>query len=106
MATAAPREYAANGLRRLGILNHFDFVTDNQECGLNKRQPEFFANLLMRLNADAERTWVFEDALYAMLSAKEAGLRVCAIEDGTQAGDREEIKKIADVYIRDYSELM
>ena len=33
-------------------------------------------------------------------------LRVCAIEDGTQAADREEIMSLADVYIRDYSELM
>ena len=106
VATAAPREFAGNGLRRLGILDCFEFVTDNQECGLNKRQPEFFVHLLDRLGATADRTWVFEDALYAMESAKAACLRVCAIEDGTQISDREEIRKIADVYIQDYSELL
>lgn len=106
VATAAPREYAKNGLRRLAILEYFDFVTDNRESGLNKRQPEYFLNLLKRMGSAPERSWVFEDALYAMKSAKSAGLRVCAIEDGTQVNDREEIRQIADVYIQDYIELM
>ena len=37
---------------------------------------------------------------------KASGLRVCAIEDDTQLADREDIKALADVYIRDYKELM
>ena len=106
VATAAPREYACNGLRRLGILDCFEFVTDNTETPLRKRQSEYFLALLERLGARPERTWVFEDALYAMESAKGAGLNVCAIEDGSQAADREAIRRIADVYIRDYAELM
>ena len=106
VATAAPAAYVSNGLRRLGILDSFDFVTDNRECAYKKEQPEYFAWLLERLGSSAERTWVFEDALYAVKSAKQAGLRVCAIEDATQAREREEIMRTADVYIRDYAELM
>ena len=49
---------------------------------------------------------MFEDALYAMKSAKASGLKVCAIEDDAQIADRDEIKRLADVYIRDYTELM
>lgn len=106
VATAAPREYVSDGLRRLGILEYFDFVTDNRECAYKKEQPEYFSWLLDRLGCSAERAWVFEDALYAVKSAKAAGLRVCAIEDGAQANDREAIMRTADVYIRDYAELM
>lgn len=106
VATAAPRAYVSNGLGRLGILEYFDFVTDNRECAYKKEQPEYFAGLLERLHSAAERTWVFEDALYAVKSAKAAGLRVCAIEDGSQAKDRDEIMQAADVYIRDYRELL
>lgn len=105
VATAAPREYVSDGLRRLGILDFFDFVTDNRECAYKKRQPEYFTALLERLGASADRTWVFEDALYAMESAKAAGLRVCAIEENTQRKDREAIMALADVYVRDYIEL-
>ena len=106
VATGSPREYARNGLRRLGLLDYFDFVTDNYEGPLTKDRPGYFDALLARLGTTRERCWVFEDALYAMESAKASGLRVCAIEDDAQLADREGIKALADVYIRDYAELM
>lgn len=106
VATGSPRQYASNGLRRLGLLDYFDFVTDNYEGSHTKDQPEYFGDLLARLGTTPERCWVFEDALYAMESAKAFGLRVCAIEDGTQGDTRPGIKELADVYIRDYDELM
>lgn len=106
VATGSPRQYARNGLRRLGVLDRFEFVTDNYEGAYTKDRPEYFAALADRLGVRVERCWVFEDALYAMQAAKAAGMRVCAIEDGTQASSREAIMDIADVYIRDYDELM
>lgn len=105
VATGSPRQYAVDGLRRLGILDYFEFVTDNYEGTHTKDQPGYFDDVLARLGAKAECCWVFEDALYAMRSAKQSGLKVCAIEEGTQAGEREAIRALADVYIRDYTEL-
>ena len=106
VATGSPRQYARNGLSRLGLLDYFDFVTDNYEGAHTKDQPAYFGDLAARLGASADRCWVFEDALYAMESAKAAGMRVCAIEEETQLASREGIKALADVYIRDYSELL
>ena len=106
VATGSPRPFARNGLERLGILGYFDFVTDNYEGPFTKDKPEYFHRLAKRLGATPDRCWVFEDALYAMKSARDAGLRVCAIEDDSQLSDREDIKALADVYIRDYGELM
>ncbi len=106
VATGSPREYARNGLRRLGILDYFDFVTDNYEGAYTKEKPEYFAELAKRMHARPERCWVFEDALYAVRSAKTAGMRVCAIEEGAQIVDRDAIMAQADVYIRDYTELI
>ncbi len=106
VATGSPRRYARNGLARLGLLEYFDFVTDNYEGAHTKEQPQFFVEVAARLGVAPERCWVFEDALYAMRSAKAAGMRVCAVEEDTSASDRDEIKKQADVYIRDYAELL
>lgn len=106
VATGSPREYARNGLKRLGLLDYFEFVTDNYEGAFTKDRPGYFDALLERLGVPAERCWVFEDALYAMESAKATGLRVCAIEDDAQRASRDAIRALADVYIRDYSELM
>ena len=106
VATGAPRQYARNGLSRLGILKYFEFVTDCYEFGMNKSQPEYFEEVARRLGTKPERCVVFEDALYAMKSAKTAGCRVVAIEDSTARLQRDEIRAIADRYILNYSELL
>ena len=104
VATGSPRFYARNGLRRLGLLGYFEFVTDNYEGEYTKDQPEYFLKLAKWLGTTPERCWVFEDALYAMKSAKAAGMQVCAIEDDTQRADREAIMTLADRYIVSYGE--
>ena len=48
---------------------------------------------------------VFEDALYAMKSAKAAGCQVVAIEDSTARRQREDIQKVADRYVHRWPEL-
>ncbi len=106
VATGAPRRYARNGLSRLGILKYFEFVTDCYEFGMDKSQPEYFEEVARRLGTKSERCVVFEDALYAMKSAKAAGCRVVAIEDSTARLQRDEIRTIADRYILNYSELL
>lgn len=106
VATGAPRQYARNGLSRLGILKYFEFVTDCYEFGMDKSQPEYFEEVARRLGTKSERCVVLEDALYAMKSAKTAGCRVVAIEDSTARLQRDEIRAIADRYILNYSELL
>ena len=47
----------------------------------------------------------FEDALFAVRTAKEAGFRVAAVYDPDSEKDREEIKSLADYYITSFEEL-
>lgn len=105
VATGSPREYARNGLGRLGILENFEFVTDNYEEPLTKGEPAYFARVAERLGATPDRCVVFEDALYAMEAAKAAGCRVVAIEDGTARRQRDAIRATADRYVQRYAEL-
>ena len=58
VATGSPREYARNGLRRLGLLDYFDFVTDNYEGQLTKDKPGYCDALLTRLGETRERCCV------------------------------------------------
>ena len=106
VATGSPREYARNGLGRLKLLDFFEFVTDNYESGVTKDQPEYFVRLAERLGTTPQRCVVFEDALYAMESAKAAGCRVLAIEEDTAQRQREKIRQTADWYIRGYEDLL
>lgn len=105
VATSTRRDYASTAIDKAGIGKYFEFITDHSETEYTKSSPEYFLNLAKRIGVLPERCIMFEDSLYAMKSAKAAGMYVCAIEDGSQESDKEEIIKIADLYIRDYSEL-
>ena len=47
---------------------------------------------------------LFEDALYALRTAKEAGFRTAAVYDPSEPG-QEEMRRLAEYYIRSFEEL-
>ena len=106
VATGSPRQYARHELERLGILPYFEFVADIYEEMGDKSRPAYFEAVARRLGTAPERCWVFEDALYAIRAAKDAGCRVCAIADGAQAADWDRIRALADLTIHGYRELL
>ena len=108
VATGSRREYARIGLERAGMLDYFEFVTDNYEAanGIHKDEPEYFLQTCERLGVKPERCVVFEDAAYAMEAAKKAGCRVLAIEDQTARLQKKKILEVADWCIKSYAELL
>lgn len=106
VATAAPREFACEVLERLGLLHYFDFITDCYTEKMRKDDPAFFHRMASRMNVAAEDMCVFEDALYAVRSAKLAGCPVVAVLDKMQTHDRSEIESLADHCIEKYAELL
>lgn len=102
VATAAPRELCEEALERLDLRRYFEFVQGRYDLPLHKGEPEYFLRLAERMGASPEDCWVFEDAIYAMRGAREAGMRVCAVEDYTALRHREEVLATADVYITDF----
>jgi beta-phosphoglucomutase-like phosphatase (HAD superfamily) len=44
-------------------------------------------------------TWVFEDGLYAIKTAKNAGFRTAGVYDASNMDDLDEIKRISDIYL-------
>ena len=106
VATGAPREYARDGLERLGLAKYFEFITDGYEFGITKHEPGYFTLMAEKLGVRPEEMLVYEDALYSIKSAKEAGCPVMGILDNTQKHDWEEIKALSDHYISGYEELL
>lgn len=106
VGTASLREFVTEALERLELARRFDFITDNRELGLEKSDPEYFRQVAARLGVDVKRMCVFEDALYAIRGAKEAGCPVIAILDPTQTAHRNEIMELADCAVEDYRELL
>ncbi len=104
--TASEASYIHLALERLEILSYFDFVTTCTDMGMGKENPEVFRLTMEKLGGNLENTIVFEDAYYAMKSAKALGLQVYAIADESAQRETEKIQAIADRYIYNYKELL
>ena len=48
---------------------------------------------------------MFEDVPMGIMAGKNAGMKVCAVEDEFSAHQRARKKELADYYIRDYYEI-
>ena len=97
--TATDKDLAIAALKRNGILDYFEEVYTCSLLGLSKRHPEIFIKTCELMNFEPENTVVYEDALYAIKSAKKAGLKVIAVNDSSNRKDIDEIKSLADKII-------
>lgn len=104
IATATDHELAKAALDRLNAAKYFDFIFTCSESGMGKDTPEFFLKALELLDTPIHETIVFEDALYAIKSAKEAGLSVVAVYDKSSCEEQDEIKAIADIYLNSFED--
>lgn len=104
IATATERFLIENALERNGLLEYFDTFFTTYEVGKRKHFPDIFNIARDSIGGD-ETTVVFEDAHYAIETVSKAGYKIIAVEDYSQEEWREEIKKLADYYITDYSQI-
>lgn len=104
--TASEPDYILAAMKRLDILQYFDFIATCTEMGLTKKNAQPFEQAMIRLGGNKQNTIVFEDALYAIRSAKEGGFYVIAIAEDTRPNDTAEIQTLADKYIYSYEDLL
>ena len=90
VATATPARLAMIGL------NCADLV---------KSQNEFFERVSQIIGVPTEDCVMFEDSLYAMQGARNAGLGVIGMTDATNTRDREAIRACCDRVIDSFDEL-
>lgn len=78
-ATAEPLVAAC--LERLEVLPYFEFLLSCEAVGAGKSSPLIYREAAGRLGVLPEDVVVYEDALYALQSAKKAGCHVVAVYD-------------------------
>ncbi len=78
-ATAEPLIRAC--LVRLGVAEDFSFLLSCESVGAGKNSPDVFLEAARRMGASPSETAVFEDALYAAQTARDAGFYTVGIYD-------------------------
>lgn len=86
----------------LGIRNLFETVISCSDGGRrSKEYPDAFYEATEIMGTEIPGTWVFEDGLYSIKTAKKAGYRVTGVYDEVSRNDQEDIKRLSDVYIEE-----
>lgn len=104
IATATDRYLVEAALERCGVLSCFGAIFTCNEVGHGKDEPDIFEEALRFLGTEKAETVVFDDALYAVRTAKEAGFPVAVIY-GSHEKNQEGLRALADFYIEDFSQV-
>ncbi len=104
--TASPHATLDACLKRLGIFDIFDNVWSCDDFGTTKSDPEIYKMAAKKLGKNIEDVIFLDDNLNADKTAKTAGMQVIGVYDKSSDDYVDDIKKITDRYIYDFSELL
>lgn len=68
-------------LRRIDLIDCFEFIITPDSSPYNKGQKEFWKLACHKLDEKPENVMLYDDALYAIKSAKSVGIKTCGIKD-------------------------
>lgn len=102
IATSNSRELVENVAATHSLRNYFTSIVTGSDVERGKPAPDIYLEVAKQLDVVPGRCLVFEDIVAGILAGKNAGMRVCAVEDDYSAQDRDKKRKLADYYIEDY----
>lgn len=103
VASATDKDVVEMVLRKNHLLDYFCGVFTCGSVNASKEKPVIYERALEHLGTPKEETYVFEDALYALKTAKNAGFKVVGVFDPSAINESNEIKELSDFYISDYT---
>ncbi|MBQ4160785.1 MAG: HAD family hydrolase [Clostridia bacterium] len=104
--TASPHKVLDVCLKRIGIFDLFNHVWSCDDFSTTKADPEIYVRAAEKLGQPVENVLFLDDNLNADKTAKSAGMKVCGVYDASSEDYVEEIKRVTDHYIYDFSELL
>ncbi len=105
IATSNGRALVDDTLEALKITELFECVRCACEAGAGKPAPDVYLLVAEELGVHPERCLVFEDVCMGILAGKNAGMKVCAVEDLFSRSQAEKKRELADYYIQDYDDI-
>lgn len=102
VASATAEDLMRVCLERLGVLADFRFLLSCETVGVGKNQPDVYFAAAERLGCTPGEAAVYEDAVYAARTAKNAGFYVVGVYDESAGAHWEEMQTQADELIRTF----
>ena len=106
IATSNGRRLVDDTLEALKITDLFDSVRTACEVASGKPAPDVYLLVAKDMGVAPERCLVFEDVPMGILAGKNAGMKVCAVEDDFSKPQEKKKRELADYYIQDYEDII
>lgn len=100
VASSTDKYCIEGAFERLGITDYFEAVLSCGDYDTTKASPDIFFEAVSVMGTQIPLTWVFEDGLYAIKTARAEGFRTVGIYDSVSEADQEELMKYSDFYYR------
>lgn len=102
IASSNSKELVDNVMKARELEDFFQVIITGSDGLPGKPAPDMYLEVAKKLGVDPVHCLVFEDIPKGIKAGKDAGMRVCAVEDLYSAHQRNEKKRLADYYIEDY----
>lgn len=104
IATATDYFYAKAGIEKSNLAPYFKKIYTPDTLGIKKHDINYYDYITKDLSANPKDMVFFDDASYALELAKKAGYHTVGVFDHN-SGEMPLVKKVADHFINDFSEL-
>ena len=104
--TASPHAVLDPCLKRLGIFDLFDNVWSCTDFGTTKADPEIYRAAARLMGKEPEDVIFLDDNVFSDATAKKAGCEVIGVYDESSSDYVDEMRRVCDSYIFDFSELI
>ena len=94
--TSSDRGCVDAALDRLGIADCFNNIFTVYDIPYNKKNPESYRLIAEKMHFKPEDTWVYEDVLHGIESARQGRFKICAVYDEDSKKHWNEICAFAD----------
>ena len=106
IATSNDRKLVEAFLRAQNAEPYIDTICTSCEVNKGKPAPDVYLKAAENLGVAPQNCLVFEDVPMGILAGKNAGMKVCAVDDWFSAAQIVQKKELADYYICHYDEIM
>jgi len=86
LASSSGSEWVKGHLKRVGLIEHFEYIRCAEDVTRTKPDPELYQAVLKVMNVEPHEAIAFEDSANGALAAKRAGMYCVAVPNPMTCG--------------------
>ena len=105
IATSNTRALAEGTLKNNQVFEYFHSIWTSDEAKVGKPSPDVYLKVAESLQVHPSKCLVFEDVPKGILAGKNAGMKVCAVDDAFSHAQDALKRELADYFIKDFEDI-